>query len=74
METKALSQLLFPKKTCFFRRRNTNRCYLNPFGVPSRMNPSQLYETMLGWAGEELGVKYVHQFSMDGKPSELKKN
>ncbi len=32
---------------------------LNPLGVPSRMNLGQLYETMLGWAGEELGKKYA---------------
>ena len=31
---------------------------LNPLGVPSRMNLGQLYETMLGWAGERLGKKY----------------
>ncbi|MCF7902638.1 MAG: DNA-directed RNA polymerase subunit beta, partial [Candidatus Marinimicrobia bacterium] len=31
---------------------------LNPLGVPSRMNLGQLYETMLGWAGEILGVHY----------------
>jgi len=31
---------------------------LNPLGVPSRMNLGQLYETMLGWAGKELGVYY----------------
>tara|TARA_X000001036_G_C20644720_1_gene792537 strand:+ start:59 stop:1783 length:1725 start_codon:yes stop_codon:yes gene_type:complete len=31
---------------------------LNPLGVPSRMNLGQLYETMLGWAGEALGKKY----------------
>ena len=31
---------------------------LNPLGVPSRMNLGQLYETMLGWAGEILGLKY----------------
>ncbi|HJM84139.1 MAG TPA: DNA-directed RNA polymerase subunit beta, partial [Candidatus Marinimicrobia bacterium] len=31
---------------------------LNPLGVPSRMNLGQLYETMLGWAGEKLGKKY----------------
>ena len=31
---------------------------LNPLGVPSRMNLGQLYETMLGWAGEILGKKY----------------
>ena len=31
---------------------------LNPLGVPSRMNLGQLYETMLGWAGEILGLRY----------------
>ena len=31
---------------------------LNPLGVPSRMNLGQLYETMLGWAGEILGLTY----------------
>ena len=31
---------------------------LNPLGVPSRMNLGQIYETVLGWAGEELGVKF----------------
>ena len=25
---------------------------LNPLGVPSRMNLGQIYETILGWAGE----------------------
>ena len=32
---------------------------LNPLGVPSRMNLGQLYETMLGWAGDVLGVSYA---------------
>ncbi len=31
---------------------------LNPLGVPSRMNLGQIYETVLGWAGDELGVKF----------------
>ena len=31
---------------------------LNPLGVPSRMNLGQLYETMLGWAGDKLGKRY----------------
>ncbi|HDY75057.1 MAG TPA: DNA-directed RNA polymerase subunit beta, partial [Candidatus Marinimicrobia bacterium] len=31
---------------------------LNPLGVPSRMNLGQLYETMLGWAGDILGTRY----------------
>jgi len=31
---------------------------LNPLGVPSRMNLGQIFETVLGWAGEKLGVKF----------------
>jgi DNA-directed RNA polymerase subunit beta len=31
---------------------------LNPLGVPSRMNLGQIYETVLGWAGKELGVSF----------------
>ncbi len=31
---------------------------LNPLGVPSRMNLGQIYETVLGWAGEKLGLKF----------------
>lgn len=32
---------------------------LNPLGVPSRMNIGQIYETVLGWAGLELGVNFA---------------
>ena len=32
---------------------------LNPLGVPSRMNIGQIYETVLGWAGLDLGQKYA---------------
>ncbi|GAB1403906.1 DNA-directed RNA polymerase subunit beta [Lentimicrobium sp.] len=31
---------------------------LNPLGVPSRMNLGQIYETVLGWAGKKLGLKF----------------
>ena len=31
---------------------------LNPLGVPSRMNLGQIYETVLGWAGAELGLNF----------------
>ena len=37
---------------------------LNPLGVPSRMNLGQIYETVLGWAGEKLGVKFATPISM----------
>ena len=31
---------------------------LNPLGVPSRMNIGQIYETVLGWAGQSMGQKF----------------
>ncbi len=31
---------------------------LNPLGVPSRMNLGQIYETVLGWAGKKLNMKF----------------
>ncbi len=31
---------------------------LNPLGVPSRMNLGQIFETVLGWAGQKLGMKF----------------
>ncbi|MGE5518801.1 MAG: DNA-directed RNA polymerase subunit beta, partial [Candidatus Dadabacteria bacterium] len=32
---------------------------LNPLGVPSRMNLGQIYETVLGWAGEKMGIRFA---------------
>ena len=32
---------------------------LNPLGVPSRMNLGQIFETVLGWAGQEIGAKFA---------------
>jgi DNA-directed RNA polymerase subunit beta len=32
---------------------------LNPLGVPSRMNIGQIYETVLGWAGLQMGVNFA---------------
>jgi DNA-directed RNA polymerase subunit beta len=32
---------------------------LNPLGVPSRMNIGQIYETVLGWAGQKLNMKFA---------------
>jgi len=32
---------------------------LNPLGVPSRMNLGQIYETVLAWAGQKLGVRFA---------------
>jgi len=32
---------------------------LNPLGVPSRMNVGQILETHLGWAADQIGVKFA---------------
>src|SRR5690606_11721517 len=32
---------------------------LNPLGVPSRMNLGQIFETVLGWAGEKMGIRFA---------------
>ena len=44
---------------------------LNPLGVPSRMNLGQLYETMLGWAGDALGISYATPVFNGATPSEV---
>ena len=44
---------------------------LNPLGVPSRMNLGQLYETMLGWAGETMGVHYATPVFNGATPDEV---
>ena len=45
---------------------------LNPLGVPSRMNLGQLYETMLGWAGDILNKKYATPVFDGASPLEVK--
>jgi DNA-directed RNA polymerase subunit beta len=44
---------------------------LNPLGVPSRMNLGQIYETVLGWAGEKLGVKFATPIFDGATPQEI---
>lgn len=44
---------------------------LNPLGVPSRMNLGQIYETILGWAGEKLGVKFATPIFDGATPQEI---
>ena len=44
---------------------------LNPLGVPSRMNLGQIYETILGWAGLKLGVKFATPIFDGAAPSEI---
>ena len=44
---------------------------LNPLGVPSRMNLGQIYETVLGWAGQKLGVKFATPIFDGAHPDEI---
>jgi DNA-directed RNA polymerase subunit beta len=46
---------------------------LNPLGVPSRMNLGQIYETVLGWAGLKLGVKFATPIFDGAKMDDLNK-
>jgi DNA-directed RNA polymerase subunit beta len=44
---------------------------LNPLGVPSRMNLGQIYETVLGWAGEKLSIKFATPIFDGATPDEI---
>ena len=44
---------------------------LNPLGVPSRMNLGQIFETVLGWAGEKLNMKFATPIFDGAKLSEI---
>jgi DNA-directed RNA polymerase subunit beta len=44
---------------------------LNPLGVPSRMNLGQVFETVLGWAGMELGLKFATPIFDGAKLSQI---
>ena len=44
---------------------------LNPLGVPSRMNLGQIFETVLGWAGEKLGMKFATPIFDGAKADEI---
>ncbi len=44
---------------------------LNPLGVPSRMNLGQIYETVLGWAGLELGLKFATPIFDGASPDQI---
>ncbi|WP_118952303.1 DNA-directed RNA polymerase subunit beta [Taibaiella helva] len=45
---------------------------LNPLGVPSRMNLGQIYETILGWAGEKLGLRFATPIFDGASSDEIK--
>ncbi len=44
---------------------------LNPLGVPSRMNLGQIYETLLGWAGQVLGKRFATPSFESANTSEM---
>ncbi len=44
---------------------------LNPLGVPSRMNLGQIFETVLGWSGERLGLKFATPIFDGAKTDEI---
>jgi DNA-directed RNA polymerase subunit beta len=44
---------------------------LNPLGVPSRMNLGQIYETVLGWAGDKLGIKFATPIFDGATPDQI---
>ena len=44
---------------------------LNPLGVPSRMNLGQIFETVLGWAGEKMGMKFFTPIFDGAKADEI---
>jgi DNA-directed RNA polymerase subunit beta len=45
---------------------------LNPLGVPSRMNLGQIYETILAWAGKNLGLKFASPIFDGAKSDEVR--
>ncbi|HWJ89612.1 MAG TPA: DNA-directed RNA polymerase subunit beta, partial [Flavisolibacter sp.] len=47
---------------------------LNPLGVPSRMNLGQIYETVLGWAGEKMGVRFATPIFDGASVEDIAKN
>lgn len=53
-----ISQIVKPEDMPYLEDGTPVDIVLNPLGVPSRMNLGQIYETVLGWAGKELGVKF----------------
>jgi DNA-directed RNA polymerase subunit beta len=47
---------------------------LNPLGVPSRMNLGQIYETILGWVGKKMGVKFATPIFDGATTDEIEEN
>jgi len=54
-----VARIVRPEEMPFLEDGTPVDIVLNPLGVPSRMNLGQIYETVLGWAGIEMGVKFA---------------
>ncbi len=54
-----VSKIVRPEDMPFLADGTPVDIVLNPLGVPSRMNLGQIYETILGWAGKKLGLKFA---------------
>ncbi|HBJ77272.1 MAG TPA: DNA-directed RNA polymerase subunit beta [Porphyromonadaceae bacterium] len=54
-----VSRIVSPEDMPFLEDGTPVDIVLNPLGVPSRMNLGQIFETVLGWAGTELGCKFA---------------
>ncbi len=53
-----VSKIVRPEEMPFLADGTPVDIVLNPLGVPSRMNLGQIYETVLGWAGKRLGLRF----------------
>lgn len=53
-----VSKIVRPEDMPFLADGTPVDIVLNPLGVPSRMNLGQIYETVLGWAGKKLGMRF----------------
>lgn len=54
-----VSRIVRPEDMPFLEDGTPVDIVLNPLGVPSRMNLGQIFETVLGWAGKNLGLKFA---------------
>ena len=73
METREWLQWYCRKKICLICRTEPLWIlYLNPLGVPSRMNVGQILETHLGWAAKKLGLHIATPVFEGAKESEIK--
>jgi len=53
-----ISRILSPEDMPYLPDGSPVDIVLNPLGVPSRMNVGQVFECLLGWAGEQLSARF----------------